>query len=232
VGETIVITVLLWKWKQKNYRSKFTAENVNIMTRMIGRNLDLPHRFLCITDDPEGIECETHPLWDEPNIPLREGRPNCYRRLKVFGEFGKELGDRLLSIDLDTVITGNITPLIDRPEDFVIWGDTAKNTLYNGGFWLMKPGTRTQVWDTFTPMAPRITQKLGIVGSDQAWISHVLGPGEAMWGTKDGVYSYRNHLKHGLLPKPADARIVFFHGAFDPDGDHAQQHRWVRENYR
>jgi hypothetical protein len=227
-----MITVLLWKWRQKNYRSKFTAENVNIMTRMIGRNLDLPHRFLCITDDPDGVECETYPLWNEPNIHLPDGRPNCYRRLKVFGEFGKELGDRLLSIDLDTVITKNITPLIDRPEDFVIWGDTAKNTLYNGGFWLMTPGTRSKVWNKFDPMAPKITRSLGIVGSDQAWVSHILGPGEAMWSTKDGVYSYRNHLRSGLLPLPPDARIVFLHGAHDPDSEHAQRHKWVRENYR
>jgi hypothetical protein len=96
----------------------------------------------------------------------------------------------------------------------------------------MKPGTRTQVWDTFTPMAPKITQKLGIVGSDQSWISHVLGPGEAMWGTKDGVYSYRNHLRSGLLPLPPDARIVFLHGQHSPWESHPQSHRWVRENYR
>jgi hypothetical protein len=118
-----MITVLLWKWRQRNYRSKFTADHVNIMTNMIGRNLDLPHKVLCITDDPDGVKCETYPLWDEPSIILPEGRPNCYRRLKVFGEFGKELGDRLFSVDLDAVITGNITQLLDRTEDFVAWED-------------------------------------------------------------------------------------------------------------
>jgi hypothetical protein len=227
-----VITVLLWKWKQKNYRSRFTAEHVNIMTNMVGRNLDLPHRFLCITDDPTGVKCETYPLWNEPNINLPQQRPNCYRRLKVFGEFGKELGDRLFSIDLDAVITQNITQLIDRKEDFVIWGDTAKSTLYNGGLWLMTPGSRTQVWDKFNPSLPQITQKLKIVGSDQAVISYILGPGEAMWSTKDGVYSYRNHLREGRLPKPPDARLVMFHGRHSPWEDHPQSHRWVREHYQ
>ena len=227
-----MITILLWKWHQPNYRSKFTAEHVNIMTNMIGRNLDIPHRFLCITDDPAGVKCETYPLWDEPNVNLPQGKPNCYRRLKVFGEFGKELGDRLMSIDLDAVITKNITPIVDRKEDFVIWGDTAKSTLYNGGFWIMTPGARAQVWEKFTPMAPNITQKLKIIGSDQAWISHTLGPGEATWTTEDGVFSYRNHLRKGLLPKPPNARIVFFHGSFDPWSAHCQAHRWVREAYK
>jgi hypothetical protein len=198
---------------------------------MIGRNLDLPHKILCITDDPVGVKCETYPLWHEPNINLPEGRPNCYRRLKVFGDFGKELGDRLLSIDLDAVITGNITPIVDRPEDFVIWGDVAKNTHYNGGFWIQTPGSRKQVWDNFDPLAPQITKKHNIVGSDQAWVSHVLGPGEAMWTTKDGVYSYRNHLRNGMIPKPPDAKIVFFHGKTDPDHV-VNKLKWVKDNYK
>jgi hypothetical protein len=227
-----MITVLLWKWHQKNYRSKFTAEHVNIMTNMIGRNLDLPHRVLCITDDPAGIECETYPLWDEPAVNLPEGRPNCYRRLKVFGEFGKKLGNLLFSIDLDAVITGNITQLVDRKEDFVAWKDPSPRTHYNGGMWLLRSGTRKQVWDTFTPMAPKITQQLGIIGSDQGWISHVLGPGEAMWGTNDGVYSYRTDLREGRLPNPPDSRIVMFHGRHSPWESQPQAHKWVRENYR
>lgn len=228
-----MITVLLWKWKQSNYRSAFNYQHVNTMVKMIGRNLDLPHRVLCITDDPVGIMCETYPLWDAPDIiPIKEGKPNCYRRLKVFGDFGRELGDRLLSIDLDTVITKNMTDLVDRKEDFVIWGDTAKGTHYNGGFWLMTPGTRKQVWDTFVPDAPRITSSLKIVGSDQAWISHVLGPGEATWSTQDGVYSYRNHLNRGFAPLPSNAKVVFFHGQVDPWSARARNIRWVRENYR
>ena len=227
-----MLTILLWKWRQKNYRSKFTADNVNIMCNMIGRNLDIPHRFLCITDDPQGVKCETYPLWTEPNVNLPTGKPNCYRRLKVFGEFGKELGDRLMSIDLDSVITKNITPIVDRKEDFVIWGDVARNTLYNGSLWLMTPGTRTQVWEKFTPLAPQITKQHGIVGSDQAFVSHILGPGEAMYTTEDGVYSYRNHLRDGRLPKPPNARIVIHHGRHDPWSAHCQAHRWVREAYK
>ena len=227
-----MITVLLWKWHQPNYRSRFTAENVNIMINMIGRNLDLPHRFLCITDDPAGVSCETYPLWNEPNVNLPQGRPNCYRRLKVFGEFGKELGDRLLSIDLDAVITGNITQIVDRKEDFVIWKDVSQSTLYNGGLWCMTAGTRKQVWEEFRPEILQETKRLGIVGSDQAIVSHILGPGEATWDENDGILSYRAHLRRGTLPLPPDARIVMLHGSENPDSPGPQSKRWVRDNYR
>jgi hypothetical protein len=160
-------------------------------------------------------------------VSLPEKRPNCYRRLKVFGDFGKELGDRLFSIDLDTVIMRNITHIVDRKEDFVIWKDPSTRTHYNGGLWLMTSGTRKQVWDSFTPDAPEITK--GMVGSDQAFISHVLGPSEATWDTQDGVYSYRAHLRNGALPPPKNACIISMHGAKDP---WTVNDKRIKEHYR
>ena len=231
MGEIDMITVVCWKWQQSNYRSKFTAEHVNVLQQMVEKHLNLPHRFVCITDDPKGIDCETMPLWNEPQVNLPEGRPNCYRRLRAFAPDAAEwLGERILSIDLDTVIVDDITPLVDRDDDFVIWGDTARNTHYNGGFWLLRAGTRSRVWTEFTPDAPRLTRTM--VGSDQAWISHTLGPGESMWGEADGVYSYRNHLKEGALPLPPNARIVFMHGKFDPWDQLAQERSpWIKEHW-
>ena len=65
---------------------------------------------------------ETMELWDEPAIVLPQGKPNCYRRLRVFANDVHEwLGDRILSIDLDTVIIDDITPLVNINDDFKIW---------------------------------------------------------------------------------------------------------------
>jgi hypothetical protein len=231
MGAIIMITVVCWKWHQPNYRSKFTAEHVNVLEQMVAKHLQLPHKFVCITDDPDGIDCETIPLWNEPRVHLPEGRPNCYRRLKAFAPDAAEwLGERILSIDLDTVIVDDITPLVDRHDDFVIWGDTARNTHYNGGFWLLRAGSRSQVWTEFTPDAPRLTRNM--VGSDQAWISYVLGKGQPKWSEVDGVYSYRNHLREGTLPLPSNARIVFMHGKFDPWDELAQERSpWIQKHW-
>ena len=226
------LTVVCWKWKQKNYRSKFTARHVNVLQNQIARNLTIPHRFVCITDDARGVKCETIKLWDEPKVNLSEERPNCYRRLKAFASDAEEwLGKRIVSIDLDTVITGDITPIVDQPYDFMIWGDTARNTKFNGGFWVLTAGTRTQVWDTFTPDANRITGDQGIIGSDQAWISYVLGD-EYVFSVDDGVYSYRNHLENGAKDLPENARIVFFHGKYDPWDEQVQKKSpWIQQYY-
>jgi len=223
-----MLTIVSWKWHQPNYRSKFTAEHVNILQRMVERNLTIPHRFVCITDDPKGVECETIPLWDSPNICLPSKRPNCYRRLKVFArDAGEWLGERILSIDLDTVIMRNIDHIAGRTEDFVAFGDTAKSTHYNGGLFLLRAGAFPEVWENFTEDAPRLTK--GIVGSDQAWISHTLGPGKPVWGPKDGVYSYRVHLREGRLPVPKDCAILSMHGKNDP---WTVNDKRIKEHYR
>lgn len=232
-----MITVVCWKWRQPGYRSIFQPYHVHVLRNMVKRNLSVPHRFVCITDDATGINpalVETMELWNEPNIVLPQGKPNCYRRLRVFADDVSDwLGDRILSIDLDTVITGDITSLVDINDDFKIWGDTARNTPYNGGFWLLKAGARTQVWDKFTNNVPKITKSQRMVGSDQAWLSYCLGPRENRWTTDDGVYSFRNHLGSGTEPLPDDARIVFFHGKFDPwDAEVQKQSPWIKKYYR
>lgn len=122
----------------------------------------------------------------------------------------------------------------NRPEDFVIWGNTNPTTQYNGSMFMMTAGARKQVYDTFDPIkSPRMTIQSRNFGSDQAWISLCLGAGESRWTEEDGVYSFRNQIapKGGSLPR--NAKIVFFHGQYDPWQERIRkQFRWVREHYR
>lgn len=233
------LAVVCWKWAAApQYRSQFNAKHVNVLQSMVARHLRVPHRFICITDDPAGIKCETIKLWSDPVVPgMAPDRPNCYRRLRLFSREAVSLvGPRYLSLDLDTVICGDITPLVDRKEDLVMWGDTARGTPYNGSMVLHSPGTRAQVWEQFHPVkSPAKGRALRYVGSDQAWIGACLGTGEAKWSSKDGVYSFRNEIQaprgNGQLPK--DARIVFFHGKFDPWQPEVQKsYPWISEHWR
>jgi hypothetical protein len=142
-------------------------------------------------------------------------------------------GERFVSVDLDCVIVGDLTPVWHRPEDFVIWGNTNPRTLYNGSMMLMTAGARRQVWDRFDPAtSPQQAKAAGQHGSDQGWISYCLGPHESTWTQADGVYSYRNDLKKASAALPPNARIVLWHGAVDPWSHRGQQHDWVRTHYR
>lgn len=239
-----VLSFVCWKWKPiRGYRSKFEGEHVNILRRMIARNYHAPFKFTCITDDPAGIDPDIQviPLWDEFSaIPSphdhgpRRVNPSCYRRLRMFRRDAAEwLGDRICSIDLDTVITADITAMMQRPEAFIIYGDTHPTSPYNGSLILFDAGCRPQLYEDFHPQqSPALALKKGYYGSDQAWIGACLGPDEAKWTRRDGVYSYRNELGPHHRELPPNAKIVVFHGHTDPDHPDAQAHEWVRLHYR
>lgn len=237
-----MLTVVAFKWKPQggHYRSSFGADQVIVLRNMVQRNYKKPHRFVCITDDASGLAgegVETIPLWsDYAEIPSPHGggNPSCYRRLKLFDPAIKGmLGERFIALDLDTVIVGDVAPIFDRTEPFVMWGETDPRSWYNGSMMLMTAGSRAKVWTDFNPnTSPRQALKAGRFGSDQGWISHVLGKGEATWGRKDGVYSYRVHLAPVGNDLPDDARIVFFHGKHDPWAHSCQQIPWVKAHWR
>jgi hypothetical protein len=70
-------------------------------------------------------------------------------------------------------------------------------------------------------------------GSDQSWISYVLGPHEARWTRKDGIFSYRIDVKNNAGQKPKGARLIFFEGHIDPWSQTALQTApWIREYWR
>ena len=237
-----MLSVVCWKWKptHRRYRSTFGPETVNVLASMVKRHYKQPHKFICVTDDPVGIDPDVHviKLWKEhADVPSPHGtlNPSCYRRLRAFSlEAEAMFGRRFVSLDLDCVIVDDMTPVWDRPEEFVIWGDTNPTTPYNGSMFLLTAGTRTKVWDKFDPVySPLRGRSLGYWGSDQAWIAAVLGPNEKRWTRADGVLSYRNEIlskNGGNLP--AGARIVFFHGRHDPwHADVQRRHDWVRNNW-
>lgn len=235
------LTVVTFLWKPPaGYRSKYTAAHVDTLRRMVRRNYQRPHRFVLITDDPSGLtepDIEVYKLWDDlghiPN-PNGSNNPSCYRRLRLFApNAGDFLGPRFVCIDLDSVITGDMRPLWDRPEEFVIWKAPGGNhNPYCGSMFMLKAGARPNVWLDFDEEeSPRLTRSAGLFGSDQAWIAYVLGPHEATWAKAEGAYSYRLQvMRHLTLPD--NARVVFFHGKPDPWDPEPQTKRWLRHHYR
>lgn len=235
-----MISVLTFKWRPPaGYRSSFGAAQVNTLARMVARHYPAPHRFICVTDDARGIDSsiETYRLWDDFGTvrnPSGMKNPSCYRRLRIFSRnAGEWLGERFVCMDLDAVVLGDLRPLWDRPDDFVIWRSTTSGNPYNGSMFMLRAGARASVWETFDPdRSPSLTKGAGFYGSDQAWIAYALGRGEKTWGPEDGVHSFRNEIVNRPTPPPG-ARVVFFHGRGDPwSPDVYNRHAWVRDAYK
>ena len=239
-GKTL--SVVCWLWRPvKNYRSQFTAEHVNIFRNMVERHLKIPHEVVCITDMPEGIDDRVRivPIWNDHNevqSPHGGTTPACYRRLKAFTpEMAQVIGPRFISMDLDVVIVDDITPLLSRKEDFIIWGSVLRKTQYNGSMWMMDAGARKEIYEDFDPITtPVKTRKAGLNGSDQAWMVYRLGKKEAQWTPEDdGVYAWRSDIKANSFFLLKDARIVFFQGHADPWDQYTQDRSpWILEHYK
>lgn len=241
-----MIRIVCWKWYDPNYRWNnrfiYGPEHVNVFANMINRNLTIEHEVVCVTDDPMGIDKSVRcvPIWND--LAHMGG---CYRRLYSFSEDARKyFGDRFVSMDLDCVVIKNIDKLLTRTEDFIALRDVSPNTYYCGSMFMMDTGSRQRVWDEFDPEeSPKVSEYQ--IGTDQAWISHCLGPHEAVWAPEDGVLNFRKHfIRPGMLEgrairmkkyltPPEGARIIFFTGPYDPSMNSVQTlHPWIKEHYR
>lgn len=230
-----MITVLTWFWKQPGGRTEYTPEHVNIWAAMVRRHLRQPHRLACVTASPEGIDPSIEiiaPPGDFENIRLptwgRE-KPQCLRRIAMFApDAGKIFGERFLCMDLDCVIAGPMDPLIDTDARFKMYQGTNGTRPYNGSMLYMVAGSRPEVYERLTPEEAIIAGER-FTGSDQAWISHVLGRGEAVWTADQGVLWWGSS-RNGQAPMK---RLMFFPGHPKPWVlARTGEDEWISEHYR
>jgi hypothetical protein len=203
-----------------------------------------------VTDDPTGIDSRvrvidirTLPSYKYIRVPNPSSpvNPSCYVRLFLYApEAAEILGQNLVSVDLDIVLTANVNELMSH-DDFAIWGgqtvQAGRGTLYNwfnGSLQIVRAGARSKVWTEFDPItSPTHAHRAGCRGSDQGWIAYCLKNQGRTLNTEDGVYSYRNHILPAGGRLPRNAKFVAFHGRHDPwHSDVQAKHPWVREHYR
>lgn len=207
-----MLKVLTWLWSQPGGRTEYRAGHVNVLRAMVSRHLTLPHTFACVTDMPLGLHPSIEvipPPGDFVGVetPTWGGAlPNCFRRLALFRRDAAEIfgGERIVSMDADAVIAKSLDPLLDRPDDLVLYAGTNAARPYNGSMLMLTAGCRPQVFDRFNAAEAAAAGK-AYLGSDQSWMSHVLGWGEATWTAADGVAWWGSQYND-------DIRLMFFPG--------------------
>lgn len=236
-----MISIVCWIWNDGG--RTYAPEHVNTLQGMVARHLPIPHKFVCISDQTEGFSDAVTVIKTPPEavelgkLRTPEGTrfPSCYRRLWMFSEAAKVLGERVLLIDVDLVVTQDLSPLFDRKEEFVGWRpfrDWGKQCRFGGGIYLLTTGSRTSVYDDFKG-ARSITQarNAGFRGSDQAWISYKLGAVDPYFDRDSGIYSIRD-FQNNKNTLPADARLIQLNGPMKPWHREAKQIPWIAENFR
>lgn len=239
--------IILWKWHQPFARETYTALHVNVMVRMLRRNLDgITHRIVCVTDDPSGVtECETFMLWrDHDNLAnaTKHTLPSCYRRLKLFDpvtqtQMGMFPGDRIVSLDLDTLVVGQLQPLLGRDDyRFLGWAlpGTHHPKVFNGSFFMFTAGELAEVWREFNAKtSPQEAFQAGYLGSDQSWLSYKLVNKARCDGfTFPEIASYPHHVRK-MKVLDARTRLIFFHGKRKPwHTDSNRESPWIARYWR
>lgn len=254
----VAVRFVVWIWRgPRNYR----PEHVNHLHRQLQR-VGGGHSLVAVTDDIRGFEPGIEVVKTPPaamalanlSTPEKPNFPSCYRRLWMFSDEAKSLGDVVTLIDVDLVFVRDPRSL-ERAEDFVGWRPLRTwgcENRFGGGIYQLRTGTRRHVWEAFQgPQSIAKARAAGLRGSDQAWLSYCLAKTETCWPQNSGIYSVRD-LTHAPntrpvvrgrthptimrnarpLPLPADAVLVQFNGpdkCWNPNTQ--QKHPWLKQIY-
>lgn len=227
------INILCMKWG-----TKYPAHYVNRLQSMVARHLSLPHRFVCLTDDSDGLHAgiEAFPI---PAMPVDVSGPERgWTKILTFSESLYDLRGQCLFLDLDLLIVDSIDPFFEQPGEVLIIKDWLKRDgTGNSSVYRFELGRHPDVLREFVERWPAVKNEFR---NEQEFISAVLLRKGALGYWPDSwCRSFKRHCMHpfplSLLrgPElPAGARIVVFHGHPNPDqaiaGRSGKWHRFMR----
>lgn len=225
-----MLNVVTWLWGDK-----YNTDDVVKLRAGVSRHLSQPHKFMLVTDSLNRVPYGCSAL-EIPNLELTK-IPGCYARLVMFSpQWQRKLwlaeGDKIVCMDLDTVITGPLDPLFDRPEPFVILhgGNFANPCKFGGALMMLRPGAHPEIWSDFSVEAASKVPFYQFP-DDQGWIWHKV-PDAAGWQVGKptvGVYVFRKPGWSNNDELPKDARLVTFNGWRSPQKfNHLS---WVKEHW-
>lgn len=236
----LVVSCFYWRDETRDGRGyTFRDEHVRILKRMVERNLTIPHKFVCVTDQEiDGIECV--PIDWAKHVPGTV----FVRLMQHRRDYGRLIGaSRVMNLDIDMVVTGNIDHLASRPEPSVWFRNPGfplpRRAFYQSSFQLFTPGTHPELHEEFDPNDEEFLKGINwrFGGHEQAWISERLPWDLPYVDDRDGVYGagriiggYDN-TAISVLPK--NACLVTFPGHRMVDQPDVQRRfPWIAEHWK
>ena len=238
-----MVNIICMKWGDK-----FPATYVNRLYGMVVRNLSLPFRFVCFTENGKDIrdEVEIQPL---PELDLPANAPERgWRKLTVFKEGFGGLNGKTLFLDLDVVIVGSLDDFFTFPGDFLIAHDkkNPKKIEGNSSVFRFEIGQYPEILSYFEAHAEQVKKE---VRHEQAYLSremHKLGKLEYWPDEWVPSFKYRccpSWIKSWFQAPfiPDGAKVILFHGLPNPPEAikgisgkwyrHIQPTPWIQEHW-
>lgn len=240
---TEVVNVLCMKWG-----TKYPADYVNRLYSMVARNIRRPFRFVCLTDDNSDLS-ENIEFFPLPELSVNlDGPERGWNKLSVFSQELYDLKGKVLCLDLDLIITGDLDDLFDYPGAVMIIKDWVKRDgTGNSSVYRFEVGAHPEVLSEFEASFEKIK---AVYRNEQEYLSAILMQKNALVYWPDNWC--RSFKRHCLRPWsffiaretkiPADARVIVFHGKPDPHdaigGESGKWYRrfkpatWINEHWR
>lgn len=200
---------------------RYGPEYVNRLRAMVARRLSPPHRFVCLTDDPAGLDPEVEAL-PMPDFPVPEHRRFVpWPKIGLFEPRLHDLEGPALFLDLDVVVVGRLDPFFEHmPGRFCVIRGWGRRNAANTSVFRFEVGSLADVAAAFRADAEGVVRRWR---NSQSFVSDRLGPGRLNFWPDHWCRSFKHHCLRGrwldwaLPPRlPPDARVVVFHGRPKP----------------
>jgi hypothetical protein len=208
----------------------YSSNYVNVLFQACRRHITGDFRFVCLSDDQEGInpEVEVYPI---PEIGLDDWHyyNGAWPKLILFKTDLYNLQGRCLFIDLDTFIWGNLDRFFDLPGG-LIGIDTGENwypgtinsnhsRLLGTGIFAFTLGDQPQILDLFLTDKNQIARKYKL---EQVWVQATAK--DIVYWPVDWVISFKRWLRRPIgldfffqpHEPPKQTSVVAFHGVPRP----------------
>lgn len=191
---------------------KYGPEYVNRLYAMVRRNCSSLPGFVCFTENGEGLDADiqVQPL---PGA----GLAGWWNKVALFRRDLPGVTGRVLYLDLDVVVTGNLDPLLCHPGDFVIM-DNDYVPGFNSSVMLFEAGARPEIFENF------VEADMARLDGDQDWIA-LKAPDAELW---PHLWCVPYRLRAAIAP-PSETKVVAFSGRPNPSDYPAP---WVRDLWR
>jgi hypothetical protein len=214
------------------FGTKYSSSYVNKLYNMVQRHLTVPHRFVCFTEDPIGLNSNI----EVRSLPIDPGIKGWWWKTYLFKADHFTAGEPNLYLDLDIVIVNNIDKLVsEKPGNFMGFEDPStvfsKQSKLNSSVMRWQSGHLSDIWDVYSTNRIRAS---GLQG-DQDWIWR-LHQDKIKFYPDPWIQSYkwqvRNHKElvrvgsvqaFNTVRNPTinpDTSILVFHGT--PNPEHVQ----------
>lgn len=195
----------------------YGPEYVNRLAAMVRRHTSRVMPFICITDDPHGLDASFEVI--PASYPELRG---WWQKVALFGGYNFA-GQRIVYLDLDTVLVGNVDFLFEYAGSFAILRDFYVPTGYGSAVMSIAPGFGRHLWERFMRNPETI---MAAMHGDQDWIR--LGvPHADLWQDvapgKIGSYKADN-----LQAGPRGFSLICFHGEPKPH----EVNGWIVDAWR